>query len=789
MKKIQFMLFLWAFFAISAFGQESEAKHLNFTSAYEGDTQITSPYETSVLQDNGVSFDFYVPISFTENFHLTITDGSSTETYTSSNNPCKIKNGALMRLFVPLSLQYNHTYDITLSAGSLCAKDDVTMLNEEVTFRVISSTNDAEIKLTTPYETEAAPIISRIILSASSNIESINHKSYTATLVGKKDNEEEDRYEGLIGLPNINQLVFTPTDIRPLKPGYAYTLTLDGEGAEINDNKDAYFPQKEFSFSTQVPEGNKPVLISTSPAAESTIAYNDVQPASATQITATFDEEIKLVDGATVTCIPVGGSEGIHVKYFTNESIDNTLYSDGKNLYFNYSGDNLHYGLRYEVTIPTYAITGQGGMPLDEDLHFYFYTGKHSNASDTRDRKDVYTWDFTNISEDSWSKLEESATANNSFWGKGTVNNRSAYGSFGASKSDKRRFNQNQEIRFGDGNVMKELRGILFTLVNNRSNRFCICTTTESETSYIDMTGGTHYMTLQDVPTGATVFIEYTDQFFNLNSTNADSLRTYTNSLRHNVSLYKVNKTGDINFCFQNLKLYRIAIVKDYKSIGNNEKQFKYSTYSQLYPVDFKQNDNLSDKGNVTAYKISDTYTSDATYVNFTEMPDNLLAAEDGAILTATKFGEKSSHPIFAADINTIPEKQDDNALVATNNGIKFTEAENGQNYILTYQYFNIYDENKAIVEGDQQCFYKWVGDDIGKNLAYLHLENPYNTTAKAVIYLDWYKTVPTHIGPLPNRDYNRISNGICYTLDGKKCSSATGKGIYIQQGKKFIIK
>lgn len=494
----------------------------------------------------------------------------------------------------------------------------------------------------------------------------------------------------------------------------------------------------------------------------------------------------------------MGGSESYtSLEYYSGRSDKYNSIHHAKEkeneLSFDYSGQNLFYGMRYEVTIPTYAIVGNGGQPMDKNFTFYFETPKSKEATDSRKRTDVYTWDFTNISEDSWSKLEESATANNSFWGKGTVNNRSAYGSFGANKSDKRRFNQNQEIRFGDGNVMKELRGILFTLVNNRSNRFCICPATTTETSYIDMTGGTHYMTLQDVPTGSTIFVEYTDQFFNLNSINVDSLRTYQNDLLHNVSMYKVTSTGDVSFCFQNLKLYRIAIVKDNKTIGSAEKNYiKYATYSQSYPVDYNLNKSLNGTA-VTAYSVSADYQSNATFVNFTELPNNQSASDEGVILkTSGNLGE--SHPIFTTDVNTTPQKPASNALVGTGDeATKFDDAKKDgyQNYILTTEYFHLdKDENQTgeVIDGNRQCFYKWVRGDAKRNFAYLQLKNPSNANAaKTVIYLDWFgDTTGIHGMTAPSQ----VTSGkTYYTLDGRKVTSPTQKGIYIINGKKIIIK
>lgn len=765
-------------------------KGLNYLGAYDGNKKIeANPYTVSILDNGRVAFAFNEQIEKTDDFKVIVSDGTTVNTYT--KDECTISTD-YRALYVPVTLTAGKHYSITITAGSLKDAAEGTLKNNQIVLHLISSMEGMNLSMTTPYNQNAAPLTTRIILSANGNIK--NDNVITATLEGKSADGSQKPYTvgTVTGIVNGNKLVFTPTEGQQLYPNYTYTLKLN-EKAELRDVKDGTLGDDTFVFTTAKVTGDAPIVESTSPVAGSTIKVEDVQPTTDKQIKIKFNEDIQLLDGALIFCRPMGGSESYtSLEYYSARS-DNPIQAEGNKLLFNYSGQNLFYGMRYEVTIPTYAIVGKGGQPMKTNFKFYFETPKSAKASDSRARKDVYTWDFTNISKDSWSKLEESATANNSFWGKGTVNNRSAYGSFGATKSDKRRFNQNQEIRFGDGNVMKELRGILFTLVNNRSNRFCICPATTTETSYIDMTGGTHYMTLQDVPTGSTIFVEYTDQFFNLNSINVDRLRTYKNDLLHNVSMYKVTSTGDVSFCFQNLKLYRIAIVKDYKTIEDKNKDYiKYATYSQSYPVDYNLNKILNGTA-VTAYSVSTDYQSNATSVNFTKLPNNQSASGEGVILkTSGNLGE--SHPIFTTDVNnTTPQKPTSNALVGT--GDEATEFEKAkkegfQNYILTTKYFHLdKDENPSggVIEGNQQCFYKWVKGNAKKNFAYLQLQNPSNAAAKTVIYLDWFgDTTGIHGMTAPSQ----VTSGkTYYTLDGRKVTSPTQKGIYIINGKKIIIK
>ena len=112
------------------------------------------------------------------------------------------------------------------------------------------------------------------------------------------------------------------------------------------------------------------------------------------------------------------------------------------------------------------------------------------------------------------------------------------------------------------------------------------------------------------------------------------------------------------------------------------------------------------------------------------------------------------------------------------------------QNYILTTRYFHLdKDENQSggVIDGTQQCFYKWVRGDAKRNFAYLQLKNPSNANAKTVIYLDWFgDTTGIHDMTAPSQ----VTSGkTYYTLDGRKVTSPTQKGIYIINGKKIIIK
>ena len=770
-------------------------KGLKYLGAYNGDKKIeANPYTVSTLNNNQVAFAFDEKIEKTDNFKVIVSDGTTVNTYTKDECTISIDYRAL---YVPVKLKAGKYYSINITAGSLKLKDATegsTLKNSQIVLHLISSLEGINLSMTTPYNQDEAPLTTRIILSAKDNDGKDTNikKNVEATLEGKSADGSQTHNIGTVtGIANSNKLVFTPKEGQQLRPNYTYTLKLN-EKAELKDVVGT-LDDDTFVFTTAKVIGNAPIVDYTSPAAGSTIPGEDVQPAASKQIKIKFNEDIQLLDGALIFCRPMGGSESYKsIEYYSARS-DNPIHAEGNKLWFEYSGQNLFYGMRYEVTIPTYAIVGNGGQPMKTNFKFYFETPKSAEASDSRARTDVYTWDFTNISDSTFTKIKESVSEKNTYWGFDEKNH--AYGSSNASNS--RTFAQGQEIKAGASNtfILPELKGLLFNLVKNNSKRFQIVCEKGLETkgnTYLYLNGGTHYVTIQSVPAKAMVYIEHngSNEMFNLNTLGVESINTITNSNNNRVSVYQLgDMTKDLTFCVQNCKLYRIAIVKDNKTIGSAEKNYiKYATYSQSYPVDYSLNERLNGTA-VTAYSVSADYQSNATFVDFTALPNNQSASDEGVILkTSGNLGE--SHPIFTTDVNTTPQKPASNALVGTGDeATKFDDAKKDgyQNYILTTKYFHLGKEDQ-VIEGNRQCFYKWVKGDAKSNFAYLQLKNPSNANAaKTVIYLDWFgDTTGIHDMTAPSQ----VTSGkTYYTLDGRKVTSPTQKGIYIINGKKIIIK
>lgn len=782
-------------------------KGLKYFGAYNGKTKIeANPYTVSTLDDNRVAFAFNEQIEKTADFKVTVSDGTKVNTYTKDSPECTISPDDHRALYVPVQLKAGKYYSIKITAGSLKdATAGSTLKNSQIVLHLISSLEGVSLSMTTPYNQDEAPLTTRIILSAKDNDgkdTNIKNNVVEATLKGISADGKQTHDIGIVeGIANGNKLVFTPKEGQQLRPNYTYTLTLK-EKAELQNVEGGKFEDDTFVFTTAKVIGKAPIVESTSPAAESTIPVEDVQPTTPKEIKITFNEDIQLLDGALIFCRPMGGSESYtSIEYYSARigSYDqyNKIHVKGNKLWFEYSGQDLFYGMRYEVTIPTYAIVGNGGQPMEKNFKFYFETPKSREASDSRDKKDVYTWDFTNISDYTFTKIKESVDGKNTYWGEKKEGNDLEYGSSNAANN--RPFAQGQEIKAGN-TTLPELKGLLFNLVKYDSNRFQIVCKNGSKAkgdTYLSLKGNTHYVTIQSVPAKAKVYIEHNiskNEMFNLNTKDVKSLETFTNCNSNRVSVYQLgNTTKDLTFCVQNCKLYRIAVVKDNKTIGSPDKDkdyIKYATYSQSYPVDYSLNERLNGTA-VTAYSVSTNYQSDATFVDFTPLPNNQSASGEGVILkTSGNLGE--SHPIFTTDVNTKPERLTSNALVGTTGDKATTEFDKAkkdgyQNYILTTKYFHL-DKEDQVIDGNRQCFYKWVKGDTKSNVAYLQLKNPSNANAaKTFIYLDWFgDTTGIHGITAPSQ----VTSGkTYYTLDGRKVTSPTQKGIYIINGKKIIIK
>lgn len=270
-------------------------KGLKYLGAYNGETKIdaTNPYTVPRLDNNQVVFDFDEKLVRTDNFKVIVSDGTKVKTYTQGSEECFFSNDN-KSLCVPVQLTAGKHYSITITAGSLKdAAEGSTLKNNQIVLHLISSMEGMNLSMTTPYNQNAAPLTTRIILSANGIIKS----GVEATLEGKSadgaDGKEPHNIGTVTGIANGNKLVFTPKEGQQLYPNYTYTLKLK-EKAELRDVKDGELPDDTFVFTTAKVTGDAPKVESTSPEAESTIKVEDVQPTTDKKIEIKFNEDIQL---------------------------------------------------------------------------------------------------------------------------------------------------------------------------------------------------------------------------------------------------------------------------------------------------------------------------------------------------------------------------------------------------------------------------------------------------------------------------------------------------------------
>lgn len=272
-------------------------KGLKYLGAYDGTTEIKdNPYTVSTLDNNRVAFAFGEKIEKTADFKVIVSDGTTVNTYTKDECVISIDYRAL---YVPVTLKAGKYYSINITAGSLKLKDAAagsTLKNNQIVLHLISSMKGINLSMTTPYNQDEAPLTTRIILSAKDNDGKNTNirNNVTATLEGKSADGSQPHDIGTVtGIANGNKLVFTPKEGQQLRPNYTYTLKLSKK-AELKDVVGT-LDDDTFVFTTAKVIGNAPIVESTSPAAESTIPVDDVQPSASKQIEIKFNEDIQLL--------------------------------------------------------------------------------------------------------------------------------------------------------------------------------------------------------------------------------------------------------------------------------------------------------------------------------------------------------------------------------------------------------------------------------------------------------------------------------------------------------------
>lgn len=132
-----------------------------------------------------MAFAFNEQIEKTDDFKVTVSDGTTVKPYTTDSKECGLSDDS-RALYVPVQLKAGKHYSIKITAGSLKdATAGSTLKNNQIVLHLISSLEGINLSMTTPYNQDEAPLTTRIILSAKANIKD----NVTATLVGKAQTE------------------------------------------------------------------------------------------------------------------------------------------------------------------------------------------------------------------------------------------------------------------------------------------------------------------------------------------------------------------------------------------------------------------------------------------------------------------------------------------------------------------------------------------------------------------------------------------------------------------------
>ncbi len=620
---------------------------------------------------------------------------------------------------------------------------------------------------------------------------------------------------------------------------YAFAVqpfdALDKDGKPVTlDYPTFYFTTKNVTSTSEPSLSSHAEAHPTSGSAD--VVYGGTNGAS---ISATFSEEMSVVPGAIINVIPVNGSEGVIYYGAGNPGTKLfTLSDDNKTVTMTYSGDELKYDLTYEVIIPRTALVSALGKPMAKDATYYFKMQKKQDAEELKATQYPYTWDFENITSQTYEYFNDKSVEEVSSLGK---YNGSSYYYWVKYKSPKdgsvnymmnyydREKNstgmiQGDELKFANGQttpvVLPEYRYIRMSMPRSGSDKIQL-RVDNNKIVNLTFKGNTSYFTLPNVPKGAKLYIKANvKKVLAVNSRNAHFTQggattdntiadTYKNA-NGNEHVYVVEfnddvknnsavEGQDISFIASDVTLYKMAVATDVKSY--KAKFDGWATDARAYPVDYSLTNTFYGKG-VNAYIVTGSATDVNTKTNYkvaemTKKPVTAVAEGTGVIMQlAGSTVDVTDVPLFSASYYTQNESGQladvtDNKLVGVyekDATIGSTDAEG--NYIFTNVLYKLQGDgsvNTNVKYPMQMGFYNTVSGTIGKNKAYLHLGTASSAKSYNIILLG--DTAVTnglsHATVMPE-----TQNGAYYTLQGVRLQGVPQtKGIYIHNGKKTIIR
>ncbi len=739
----------------------------------------------------------------------------------------------------------------------LVMKDDNG--NSQVTnlFHVTSSeATDVALKSTAPTSIAAikvmndVPVLSMAIPTDLSNVDLTPNFTLASTVTFQNGfsvnavitNLTDNSSFTISGTTQGNKINFDEDfSTRTLASSTNYAFTVLPFDAPYKENNAVKLDYPTFYFTTKnVTSTSVPSLSSHAEAHPTTesadVVYGGTKGAS---FSATFSEEMSVVPGAIINVIPVNGSEG--VTYYGTENTGPKLFSlsdDKKTVTMKYSDDDLKYDLTYQVTIPRTALVSALGKPMAKDVTYYFKMQKKQDAEELKATQYPYTWDFENITSQTYeyfndkSVKEESSYGNYSgssyyYWVKykspkdGSVDYMMNYKNGNSSSTG---LDQGDELKFANGQttpvVLPEYRYIRMSMPRSGSDKIRLRVDKDKIVN-LNFKGNTSYFTLPNVPKGAKLYIKaYVRDVLAINSRNAHFTQggattdntiadTYKNA-NGNEHVYVVEfnddvknnsavEGQDISFIASDVTLYKMAVATDVKSY--KAKFDGWATDARAYPVDYSLTNTFYGK-DVKAYIVTGSAADVNTKTNYkvaemTKTAVTAVAKGTGVIMQlAGSTVDVNDVPLFSASYYTQNESGKladvtDNKLVGVyENEAKIGSTEAEGNYIFTNVLYKL--QGDGSVDTDvkypmQMGFYNTVSGTIGKNKAYLHLGTTSSAKSYNIILLGDTDVTNglSHATVMPE-----TQNGAYYTLQGVRLQGVPQtKGIYIHNGKKTIIR
>lgn len=712
------------------------------------------------------------------------------------------------------TLESGSTYTIRLLAGAVSKSGEASIKNAEVIGTFIVESTEPPLTWIYPSTTSAVRVGTSIVLQTSAKIdEHYPTAGIIGSLIYEGGGSESDYPMEMKAVKDGDKIVFKPT--KPLIPNKLYTLTVGANQVKLDGNSNMITKDKVFLFTTGTATGTAPTVVSN----------NSPWSHSAGTIELTFNTSIELEPYSKIYVTPINGNEptasGTSAKLNNSGSLVDQSLSvvEGNKLQFSFSLDDLKYDLWYELILPNNTVTGPGGQPNNQDYVFRFKMDpKGSGLVATAFTGYPYTWNFTNFGTRT-STLTDFASVKSSsstsrwqetdgHYGNYVSNNTNSGGTF---------FPQGEVASYkkeGTDIEIAEMRGLRWSLVKyygSGNNRMQIPTSGNS----LNMVGGTHYLTIPNVPAGKLYIKARNSYKFDINTPGVtfiqggqtDNTKGATGG-NDQIFIVNVPTAGDVSFCLQDVNFKMIAVATEEKAISS----VGYATNARDYPVDYTLNETLLGTG-VTAYKITGVNGGSVVASTVTKVPATTATDQFNGVML---HGSEGSWPLFTLDVNSTTETLTDNKLIGVVSGVTTGELDqktgNNYNYVLsnggyTVKYETGQTTGKVVGEASGVGFYLLLKDGtiLANNstyskespndyTAYLQLGEQYVmhtevgvSSARQFFSID-FGDETTDIKVIGSESSTKTSDGAYYSLQGVRLDNP-GKGIYIRNGKMVVVK